>query len=48
MVEFYQQLSNASVTKAEALRRAQLSIMKERRYQHPLYWAPYVLVGNWL
>jgi CHAT domain-containing protein len=37
------------VTKAEALRRAQQSILQNPKYsQHPYYWAPYVLVGNWL
>jgi CHAT domain-containing protein len=49
MVRFYQELANSTVTKAEALRRAQQFILKDPRYrQHPYYWAPYVLVGNWL
>ena len=47
MVNFYQQLiDNPSISKAEALRRAQELVF--RKYQeHPFYWAPYVLVGNW-
>ncbi len=48
MAEFYKQLSDAKVTKAEALRRAQISLLKNPEYEHPIYWAPYVLVGNWL
>ncbi|MEH2258242.1 CHAT domain-containing protein [Nostoc sp.] len=45
MGELYRQL-NARVTKAQALQRAQLAILaKENR---PYFWAPYVLVGNWL
>jgi CHAT domain-containing protein len=44
MTQFYQEL--ATHGKAEALRRAQLSIVQN--YKHPYYWAPYVLVGNWL
>jgi CHAT domain-containing protein len=45
MGELYRQL-NAGVTKAQALQRAQLSILaKDNR---PYFWAPYVLVGNWL
>ncbi|MGK7900365.1 MAG: CHAT domain-containing protein [Hormoscilla sp.] len=48
MAEFYNQLSEAGVTKAEALRRAQLSILQQGRYSDPYYWAPFVLVGNWL
>jgi CHAT domain-containing protein len=48
MTQFYEELSTAEVTKAEALRRAQLALLKNSRYRHPVYWAPYVLVGNWL
>jgi len=49
MVQFYQELANTSVTKAEALRRAQVAILQDPKYkQHPYFWSPYVLVGNWL
>ena len=49
MTKFYQELSNTTLTKAEALRRAQLSILEDPNYnQQPYYWAPFVLVGNWL
>jgi CHAT domain-containing protein len=45
MSELYRQL-DAGVTKAQALQRAQLAILaKENR---PYFWAPYVLLGNWL
>lgn len=47
--EFYQELAKSKVTKAEALRRAQLTLMKKYpNYSRPSFWAPYVLVGNWL
>ncbi|NES81775.1 MAG: CHAT domain-containing protein [Moorea sp. SIO2B7] len=45
---FYRELANRRVTKAEALRQAQLSLLKDPNYRHPVHWAPYVLVGNWL
>ncbi len=50
MSEFYLQLTqtNLNLTKAEALRRAQLSLLKNPEYNHPYFWAPFVLVGNWL
>ncbi len=49
MGRFYQELANAKVTKAEALRRAQQFILQDPKYrQQPYYWAPYILVGNWL
>lgn len=47
--EFYRELATANVTKVEALRRAQLVLLKEYpQYSRPSYWAPYVLIGNWL
>lgn len=48
MGEFYQELAKTTVTKAEALRRAQVALLRNPRYQRPHFWAPYVLVGNWL
>ncbi|EKU97333.1 hypothetical protein Lepto7375DRAFT_6514 [Leptolyngbya sp. PCC 7375] len=49
MVEFYRQLAeNPDMSKAAALRAAQLSLLKHPQYQQPFYWAPFVLVGNWL
>ncbi|MDF5722111.1 MAG: CHAT domain-containing protein [Rhizonema sp. PD37] len=45
--EFYHQLTAGKST-AEALREAQLKLLKMNEYNRPLYWAPYVLVGNWL
>lgn len=60
MSEFYRNLvgtgepgaiadpTQSRVSKAEALRRSQLALLKEPKYAHPFYWAPFVLVGNWL
>lgn len=47
MVKFYSELANSEVSKSEALRRAQISILKQNRYRTPYFWAPFVLVGNW-
>ena len=46
MGQFYKELTNSGVTKAEALHQAQLALFQQ--YKAPYYWAPYVLVGNWL
>ncbi|MEH2373807.1 CHAT domain-containing protein [Nostoc sp.] len=47
MSEFYRELTqDANLSKAEALRRAQNVVLRDK--EHPFYWAPYVLVGNWL
>lgn len=48
MTQFYLELADTTITKAEALRRAQVSLLKSSEYKEPLYWAPYVMVGNWL
>ena len=48
--KFYQQLvqSQPDVNKAEALRQAQLALIDSQDFNHPFYWSPFVLVGNWL
>ncbi|MEQ8961858.1 MAG: CHAT domain-containing protein, partial [Coleofasciculus sp. C2-GNP5-27] len=49
MVKFYQALTEDKVSKAEALRRAQLLILQDPKYRkHPYFWTPFVLVGNWV
>jgi len=48
MSQFYRELANKQLTKAEALRQSQLALLKNSNYQRPMFWAPYVLVGNWL
>jgi CHAT domain-containing protein len=53
MAEFYRQLrqpgvhSRQPVGKAEAMRRAQLSLRNTDAYKHPYHWAAVVLVGDW-
>jgi len=46
--EFYRQLRDPSVSKAVALQQAQIAMMNDRRYRHPSYWSPFLLIGNWL
>lgn len=48
MRRFYRGISQDGLTKAEALRQAQLELLSHPTYGRPLYWSPYVLVGNWL
>ncbi len=47
MTQFYTQLQKPGLTRAEALRQAQLSLLRSTSYQHPYHWAPFVLIGNW-
>ncbi len=47
MNSFYENLLKPGTTKAEALRQAQISIMKKADFQEPYFWSAFVLVGNW-
>ena len=54
MGRFYEHMLNlhdANVAavrgKAEALRCAQRSVIRTEGYEHPYFWSPFVLVGNW-
>jgi CHAT domain-containing protein len=48
MIEFYRELGQLGMTKAEALRRAQVALLHQDEFAAPYYWAPFVLLGNWL
>lgn len=48
MGEFYTGLRDSTVSKAKALQAAQLKLLRDPRYRHPCYWAPYLIIGNWL
>lgn len=45
---FYRQLQDATISRAKALQRAQLQLLSDGRYEHPYYWAPFLLLNNWL
>jgi CHAT domain-containing protein len=47
--EVYNQLRKSpSASKAQALQAAQIKLLHDRRYRHPCYWSPYLMIGNWL
>jgi CHAT domain-containing protein len=50
MGKFYSELKETkknNTNRAQALQKAQLSLLENKSYSHPHYWAPFVLVGNW-
>ncbi|WP_454019863.1 CHAT domain-containing protein [Azospirillum sp. Marseille-Q6669] len=47
IADFYRRLATGAPGKAEALRQAQMSMLTDVRYQHPGYWAAFLLIGNW-
>ena len=44
--QFYSSLKDSNSNKAEALRQAQIASIQ--REIHPAYWAPFIIIGNWL
>lgn len=45
---FYAALLQPGVSKAEALQQAQQKLIDQKYFWHPSYWAPFLLIGNWL
>jgi CHAT domain-containing protein len=48
VTKFYQALTQPGVNKAQAVRAAQRELIQSQAFNHPFYWAPFILVGNWL
>jgi CHAT domain-containing protein len=48
MLEFHRNLKarSANMSKARALQLASLKLLKRRQYQHPFYWAGFVMIGD--
>ena len=50
MDEFYRQLEQTGTTqanKAEVLQQAQITLINDQKFNHPHFWSPFILVGNW-
>ncbi|MEH1809488.1 CHAT domain-containing protein [Nostoc sp.] len=48
MTRFYEQLRQPKITKAEALRQAQISLIRQTDFHEPFFWSGFVLIGNWI
>lgn len=49
MNHFYDILTTQpNITKAEALRKAQVALITDANYEHPYYWSAFLLIGNGL
>ena len=46
MTEYYSGLKNG-LGRSEALRQAQLAMLKRKDHQHPFYWASFIQAGEW-
>ncbi len=47
MIKTYQGIALEKLSKTEALRQAQMSLINNPELAHPFFWAPFVLIGNW-
>ncbi|MGB7056821.1 MAG: CHAT domain-containing protein, partial [Geitlerinemataceae cyanobacterium] len=48
ITEFYKHLKEPNTTKAEAMGKAQREMIANSNFNDPFFWAPFVLVGDWL
>lgn len=48
MQHFYSYLTDGGLGKAEALQKAQLTMLKQSAHARPSDWGAFILVGNWL
>ncbi|KPA14147.1 hypothetical protein MHK_005646, partial [Candidatus Magnetomorum sp. HK-1] len=49
MTSFYQEWKLVNFThKAKAFQKAQIKILKQKQFAHPVFWASFILTGNWL
>jgi CHAT domain-containing protein len=47
MTDLYKNLATPSLSKAESLKLAQQSLIRNPKYRSPFYWGAFILVGNW-
>jgi CHAT domain-containing protein len=47
MARFYRGILKDKLPPAAALRAAQVSLMKEKQWQAPFFWAAFTLQGEW-
>jgi CHAT domain-containing protein len=47
MSSFYRRLAQGASSRVQALREAQLELLQVPNRQHPFYWAPFILIGDW-
>ncbi|HYX53770.1 MAG TPA: CHAT domain-containing protein [Candidatus Limnocylindrales bacterium] len=47
MTEFYRGMTKDALTPAAALRQAQITLWREKRWHSPYYWAAFQIEGEW-
>jgi len=46
MLSFYRQLKDGR-SKSQAMQQAVVSTLRASGFEHPFYWAPFVVLGDW-
>jgi CHAT domain-containing protein/Tfp pilus assembly protein PilF len=46
MTAFYKNLLQKGLNKPAALKQARLEMIRNQKYSHPYYWAPFILIGT--
>ncbi len=44
---FYSHYGKKGISKARALQKAHIAMIKSEKFNHPAYWAPFLLIGDW-
>ena len=47
MKDFYTGFAEDGLSRAEALRQAQVNQIRSDHASHPYYWAPFIIMGDW-
>lgn len=47
MIDFYRGLRERGLAKTQALREAQIQMLRQPGMAHPLFWSPFTLIGQW-
>jgi len=45
---FYENWQKKGMSKPEALRQAQMTVKAMKGYEHPFYWAGFIMIGDWM
>ena len=48
IVRFYEELAKPGATRASALQAAQVSMLEQQEFAHPIDWASFLLISSWL
>lgn len=48
MGTFYQGLKKPGQNKAQALQEAMLELLRQKKFDNPSFWSPFILIGNWM